>query len=114
MGACGGCWHPSAAVFVFCIGASSRVPSLAHRWVPSQADVVVCKAVGTPPKDTFVHALRWFRHISSYSENDQQRCVLRFRSATGAYSRAVVLNSLDDIFRGCLDKVGNVLSDWSS
>lgn len=41
-------------------------------WVPSQGDVVVYKAVASPPKESFVHALRWYRHISSYSDSDQQ------------------------------------------
>lgn len=34
---------------------------------PSQADVVVYKAVGTAPNaSTFPHAARWFNHIASY------------------------------------------------
>ncbi|KAA8900529.1 hypothetical protein TRICI_006198 [Trichomonascus ciferrii] len=34
---------------------------------PSQADVVVYKAVGEAPKeDSFPHAARWFKHIATY------------------------------------------------
>ncbi|XP_069790023.1 elongation factor 1-beta [Narcine bancroftii] len=35
-------------------------------YVPSQADIAVYEAVGTPPPPTLHHALRWYNHICSY------------------------------------------------
>ncbi|CAG5114999.1 unnamed protein product [Candidula unifasciata] len=35
-------------------------------YVPSQADIAVFLAVGTPPPASLPHALRWYNHIASY------------------------------------------------
>uniref|UniRef100_UPI00398F5CF7 elongation factor 1-beta n=1 Tax=Pristiophorus japonicus TaxID=55135 RepID=UPI00398F5CF7 len=35
-------------------------------YVPSQADIAVFEALGTPPSAAFFHALRWYNHIRSY------------------------------------------------
>lgn len=37
-----------------------------HRYVPSQADVVVFDAISSPPLAELCHALRWYNHIKSY------------------------------------------------
>lgn len=47
------------------------LPSLPPRYVPSQADVAIFVAVGTPPPAKFLHALRWFNHIASYSDHER-------------------------------------------
>merc|ERR1712202_77390 len=38
-------------------------------YVPSQADVVVFKAMSGSPDEKFVHALRWFLHMTSYKSS---------------------------------------------
>lgn len=46
-------------------------PSVPPRYVPSQADVAIFVAVGVPPPAKFLHALRWFNHIASYSDDER-------------------------------------------
>lgn len=41
------------------------------RYVPSQADVVVFKCLAGPPPTKFNHALRWYKHIASYTAQEQ-------------------------------------------
>jgi len=41
-------------------------------YTPSQADVCVHKRLGTPPsKSAYPHAARWYKHISSYNDEEQ-------------------------------------------
>lgn len=40
-------------------------------YVPSQADVVVFKCLAGPPPTKFNHALRWYKHIASYTAQEQ-------------------------------------------
>ena len=46
-------------------------PSVPPSYVPSQADVAIFVAVGVPPPAKFLHALRWFNHIASYSDDEK-------------------------------------------
>eukprot|EP00794_Sanderia_malayensis_P003332 gene3332-3821_t len=40
-------------------------------YVPSQADLVVFAALSCAPKSSHAHALRWFTHISSYTDQEK-------------------------------------------
>ncbi|XP_065053424.1 elongation factor 1-beta-like [Rhopilema esculentum] len=40
-------------------------------YVPSQADLIVFAALSGPPKATYHHALRWFTHVSSYTDQEK-------------------------------------------
>merc|ERR1711993_11365 len=40
-------------------------------YVPSQADLIVFAALTGPPKASYCHALRWFTHISSYTDQEK-------------------------------------------
>ena len=39
-------------------------------YTPSKADVSVFNALGKAPADSYVHILRWYRHIASYSASE--------------------------------------------
>merc|ERR1712141_668713 len=43
--------------------------SYVEGYQPSAADTVVYTSIPSAPKDEFVHALRWFKHITSYGKD---------------------------------------------
>merc|ERR1712202_101065 len=46
-------------------------------YVPSQADVVVFKAMSGSPDEKFVHALRWFLHMTKRTPQNRKESRLR-------------------------------------
>ena len=45
--------------------------NLLYRYVPSQGDVAIFNAVGSPPSSNYINVLRWYNHIASYSDNEK-------------------------------------------
>ena len=48
-----------------------HVLSLSSSYVPSQGDVAVFIGVGSAPGSQYVNALRWYRHIASYTNDER-------------------------------------------
>jgi hypothetical protein len=46
---------------------------LSNRYRPSQGDVVVFEAVKKSPSDDLPNALRWYKHIASFSDAERQK-----------------------------------------
>ena len=42
-----------------------------NRYVPSQGDVAIFNAIGSPPSSKYINVLRWYNHITSYSDNEK-------------------------------------------
>ena len=56
---------------VWCVCTVCVCLCLCARYVPSQADVAIYNALKGAPPGKFVHALRWYNHIASYSEDEK-------------------------------------------
>ena len=39
--------------------------------MPSQGDVAIFNAVGSPPSSNYINVLRWYNHIALYSDNEK-------------------------------------------
>ncbi|XP_076006218.1 elongation factor 1-beta [Genypterus blacodes] len=65
--------------------------SYVEGFVPSQADVAVLDALSAPPPAELCHALRWFKHISSYK--DQKNSLPGVKKPLGQYGPAGVADT---------------------
>jgi elongation factor 1-beta len=61
---------------------------LVFRYTPSQADVIIYKALGSAPGSEHPNALRWYNHITSYAEEHSTLPGDSSKSATDYFPEA--------------------------